>query len=274
MFFDPTVVARYTAEDVRQTHTFHDGEAFVGYVADRREGSPMGLAFVHFEAGVNFDFSWPYDELSVVTEGRLTVRTAEGVISAGPGQILNQPRGVPGTFEIEERLRMVCVHHPTFQEAVGVSVEEFGALSERDEEPDMSASPRGPEHSGGFFDPTIMQVFDSDDLTDWVTVDEGSRAYVGYVADREQGSPMGIAFSRFGRGGVFDLVFPYDEAAVITKGRVTVESAGSSFTVLPGELLYMPANTSAVFRLEEDTEAVGVHHPTFEEAFGHPPHRS
>lgn len=276
MLFDPTAVGRYTFDGADEPDTvFSDDTSSGGYVADQPEGSAMGLAFVGFSEGMNFDFTWPYDELSVVTSGRLTIRTAAGVVSAGPGEILTQPRGVPGRFEIQEEVRMVCVHHPTFKEAMGVSLDEYKDRAARGEEFEAPVPPpRGPEFSGGFFDPTIMQVFNSDDITEWITVDEETGSYVGYVADRAEGSPMGTAFSRFGRGGVFDLSFPYDEASVITKGRVTVESGGGSFTVLPGELLYMPANTSAVFRLEEDTEAVGVHHPTFEEAFGDPPHQT
>lgn len=283
MRFDPAAVARYTFDDANEPDSVFNsgasdsegGTSAGGYVADQPEGSAMGLAFVQFGRGVDFDFAWPYDELSVVTGGRLTVRTAAGVVSAGPGEILNQPRGVPGRFQIQEEVRMVCVHHPTFLEATGIPLDEYGARVARGEEPEAPVPPpRGPGSSGGFFDPTVMQTFNSDDITDWITVDERTGSYVGYVADLAQGSPMGTAFSRFGRGGVFDRSFPYDEAGVITKGRVTVESGGDSFTVLPGELLYMPAHTSAVFRLEEDTEAVGVHYPTFEEAFGHPPHQA
>lgn len=275
MRFDPTVIAKYTAADAGPW-SWRDDERgeFVGYIADREDGAPMGLAFVHFRKGVNFDFTWPYDEVSVVTKGSLSVRTGGRTITAREGEILTQPRGVPGTFEITEDLEMIAVHHPTFAEAQGMTLAEYKARTDAGAEPPAPVpAPREPTGSGGGFDPARMQRFGFGDVPHWSTVDPEQGASVGYLADQAEDWPMGLAFSDFRQGGVQELTFPYDEVAAVTRGAFTVRSRGRAFTVRAGEMLYMPKDVTAVFEIDEDTVAVGMHHPTFQQAFGASPHQ-
>ncbi|WP_310911659.1 cupin domain-containing protein [Lipingzhangella rawalii] len=276
MTFDPNTIATYTSSDVEEWIGSYDEDgSAIGYIADQPEGAPMGLAFVRLRAGMTFDFAWPYDELSIVTKGKLTIRTAGRRVSARAGEILNQPRGVQGTLDIEEDLEMICVHHPTFAAAFGMTLAEYRAASQAGTDPEMPPStPRGPEWAGGFFDPTIMQHFTIADVATWIPVDAEQRAYVGYIADQAEGSPMGIAFSDFRGAGVHELDFLYDEVAAITKGSFTVHSQGRTFRVRAGEMLYMPKGVSATFEIDEDTVAVGMHYPTFEAVMGYPPHQS
>ncbi|WP_017615983.1 hypothetical protein [Nocardiopsis salina] len=276
MGFEPRAVAAYSMDDVG-LWTWEDQEsgAHVGYIADEEEGSRMGLAFVRFRAGVSFDFAWPYDEVSVVTRGSLTVRTGGEVVTAREGEILTQPAGVAGTFEIDEDMEMICVHFPTFARAFGMTLREYKAETDDGREPSNGeVTPRGREWGGGAFDPTRMQVFGPGDVRSWSTVEEEPLSRVGYLADRAEGFPMGMAYSKFARGGVHELSFPYDEVAAVTQGSFTVRSGDRSFRVGPGQMLYMPAGVSAVFEMEEDTVAVGLHHPTFAEAFGQDPHEA
>lgn len=273
MTFDPNVVARYTFEDIGLWSWSDDAEGtHVGYIADEDEGTSMGLAFVRFRAGVVFDFTWPYDEVSVVTRGSLTIRSGGERITARAGEILNQPKGIPGRFEIDEDMEMICVHYPTFAKAYGSTLGEYKRLTDAGEEPPTpTVPPRGPEHAGGLFDPTVMQTFSLADVPRWIEVDP--KAQVGYLADQAEGSPVGLAFSDFRRGSVYEFTFPYDEVAAVTTGRFTVRTQDHSFTVQAGEMLYMPADTSAAFEINEDTICVGIHHPTMQETTGKPPHQ-
>lgn len=274
MTFDPTKIARYTFEDV-QPNTWDDSdpESSGGYIADEGEGVTMGLAFVRLSAGASFDFVWPYDEVSIVTKGTLTIRSQGKLMTAHEGEILNQPKGVPGRFEITEDMEMICVHYPTFARAFGITVYEHTTLAESEATiPEPTVEPRGSEYAGNFFDPTVMQVFTINDMVHWIDVDAEQGSRVAYIADQADGSPFGLAFSDFRAGGVYDLQFPYDEVAAVTKGSFIVRSQGTEFTVHAGELLYMPQNVSAVFDIQQDTVTVGIHYPTFQEAFGEPPH--
>ncbi len=274
MKFDSTITASYAMADVQpKTWDDTDPESAGGYIADEGDGVSMGLAFVQFSTGAGFDFAWPYDEVSIVTKGSLRIRSGGKLLTAHEGEVLTQPKGVPGRFEITEDMEMICVHYPTFARAFGITVHEHNTIAEGGGDvPEPVVQPRGPEHSGGFYDPTKMQVFTVSDLPAWTDVDAEQGARVAYIADQADGSPFGLAFSDFRRGGVHDLVFPYDEVAAITKGTFTVRSQGREFTARAGQMLYMPKDVSATFEIDEDTIAVGVHHPTFQEAFGTSPH--
>jgi ethanolamine utilization protein EutQ (cupin superfamily) len=111
------------------------------------------------------------------------------------------------------------------------------------------------------FDPTAVQRFSVQDVTDWLQVGD-HEAYVGYVADEEEGSVFGLAYLRFRKGVEFDFLWAYDEVAVVTKGSLTVRFGDERVTAHVGESLYMPAGTPGVFDIGEDVEAFCVHYPT------------
>jgi ethanolamine utilization protein EutQ (cupin superfamily) len=113
MTYDPTSIQKFTAHDAPEWLQVGDRPAYVGYIADEAEGSELGLAYIRFGKGVTFEFLWAYDEVFVVTKGRLTLRTGGRTITAGPGEVVNMPAGVSGVFEIEEDMEAFCVHYPT-----------------------------------------------------------------------------------------------------------------------------------------------------------------
>ena len=131
MTFDPTIIASYAIADVQPgTWDDTDPESAGGYIADEGDGVPMGLAFVQFSAGAEFDFVWPYDEVSIVTRGSVSIRSGGELLTAREGEVLTQPRGVPGRFEIAEDMEMICVHYPTFARAFGMRVHEHHTIAE------------------------------------------------------------------------------------------------------------------------------------------------
>jgi quercetin dioxygenase-like cupin family protein len=111
------------------------------------------------------------------------------------------------------------------------------------------------------FDPTEIQRFTTDDPPTWLQVGD-HEAYLGYVADEEEGSAMGLAFIRFRTGVSFEFRWAYDEVAVVTRGSLTVRAGDELITVEPGQFLHMPAGVAGEFDVREDFEAVCVHHPT------------
>jgi quercetin dioxygenase-like cupin family protein len=111
------------------------------------------------------------------------------------------------------------------------------------------------------FDPTKIQLFTNQDPPTWLQVGD-HEAYLGYVADEEEGSALGLAFIRFRKGVSFDFRWAYDEVAVVTRGSLTVRVDGEVITVEQGQLLHMPAGVVGTFDVREDFEAVCVHYPT------------
>jgi ethanolamine utilization protein EutQ (cupin superfamily) len=111
------------------------------------------------------------------------------------------------------------------------------------------------------FDPSRIQAFTPRDPATWLQVGD-HQAYLGYVADEDEGSAMGLAYIRFRAGVRFDFRWAYDEVCVVTRGSLTVRADGEEITVRQGEFLHMPAGVAGAFDVREDFEAVCVHHPT------------
>jgi ethanolamine utilization protein EutQ (cupin superfamily) len=113
MSFEPTAIQKFSVQDVASWLQVGDHEAYVGYIADEEEGSNLGLAYIRFRKGVQFDFLWAYDEVAVVTRGSLTVRFGDDIMTAQVGESLYMPAGVHGAFDIREDMEAFCVHYPT-----------------------------------------------------------------------------------------------------------------------------------------------------------------
>lgn len=111
------------------------------------------------------------------------------------------------------------------------------------------------------FDPTAIQRFSVQDAPDWLQVGD-HEAYVGYIADEDEGSKLGLAYIRFRAGVRFDFLWAYDEVAVVTQGSLTVRYGSTVVTAGVGESLYMPAGVRGTFDIREDVEAFCVHYPT------------
>lgn len=113
MIFRPAHIQKFNADDAPVWLQVGDHEAYVGYIADEEEGSEIGLAYIRFRKGVQFDFLWAYDEVAVVLNGSLTVRIGDEIITAGVGESIYMPAGVHGAFDIREDVEAFCVHYPT-----------------------------------------------------------------------------------------------------------------------------------------------------------------
>lgn len=111
------------------------------------------------------------------------------------------------------------------------------------------------------FEPTAIQRFTVQDVPDWLQVGE-HEAYVGYIADEEEGSKLGLAYIRFRKGVRFDFLWAYDEVAVVTAGSLTVRFGDEVITAGVGESIFMPAGVRGTFDVRDDVEAFCVHYPT------------
>lgn len=111
------------------------------------------------------------------------------------------------------------------------------------------------------FQPTAIQKFGVQDAPEWLQVGD-HQAYIGYIADEEESSNLGLAYIRFREGVRFDFLWAYDEIAVVTRGSLTVRVGDDVRTAEVGESLYMPAGVRGAFDIREDVEAFCVHYPT------------
>ncbi len=113
MIFKPAAIHTFSIQDAPAWLQVGDQPAYVGYIADEEEGSNLGLAYIRFRKGVEFEFRWAYDEVAVVIKGSLTVRLDDETITAGVGEAIYMPAGVRGVFDIREDVEALCVHYPT-----------------------------------------------------------------------------------------------------------------------------------------------------------------
>ena len=80
-------------------------------VIGAKEGSNMGVGYMGWE---NAFFPWTlnYDEVNVVLEGELHVKTASGTTIAKPGEIIFIPKGSTVEFGTPTHVRYVYITYP------------------------------------------------------------------------------------------------------------------------------------------------------------------
>ncbi|RXT44604.1 ethanolamine utilization protein [Bosea sp. Tri-44] len=75
---------------------------FVGNLIDERHGGPITIGFGRYEPGQSLSETMVVDDVMVILEGRLSVETEAGTITAGPGEIVYMPKGEAVTIRSHE----------------------------------------------------------------------------------------------------------------------------------------------------------------------------
>jgi quercetin dioxygenase-like cupin family protein len=77
---------------------------------DETPGAKLGaVGFTCAPKGASSEFEFSYDEVLVVTRGSCTVRSRGNAFTAGVGEVLYLPAGIPGTFHADEDVDLVYV---------------------------------------------------------------------------------------------------------------------------------------------------------------------
>jgi ethanolamine utilization protein EutQ len=100
------------------------------------------------------------------------------------------------------------------------------------------------------------------DVSDWFRPGELEMA-VGDALDASNSAPdgMSVGFARWRAGTANRWVVNYDEALIVLRGRMSVETDQLTVAAGPGEVIYLPAGTELVYWAIEDAEVVYVTHP-------------
>jgi ethanolamine utilization protein EutQ (cupin superfamily) len=97
-----------------------DGEVFAGNVVDQRHGSPITIGFGRYGPDQSIDVTLAVDDVMIILEGRLSVSTQAGTLTAGPGEIVHMPKGEKVTIRSHEQGAVTAyVTYPHWQEALG-----------------------------------------------------------------------------------------------------------------------------------------------------------
>ena len=108
------------ADAVFERSPGQDGEIFAGNVIDQRHGAPVTIGFGRYGPDQSLAETLAVDDVMLVLEGRLSVTSAAGTVTAGPGEIVHMPKGESVTIRSHEQgATTAYVTYPHWQEARG-----------------------------------------------------------------------------------------------------------------------------------------------------------
>ena len=94
------------------------GDVFAGNVVDQRDGGPITIGYGRYGPEQSTDETLAVDDVMIVLEGRLTVSSAGGSMTAGPGEIVYMPKGEKVTIRSHGQGAVTAyVTYPHWQEA-------------------------------------------------------------------------------------------------------------------------------------------------------------
>lgn len=93
---------------------------FAGNVVDQRDGAPITIGYGRYDPDQSIDEDIAVDDVMIVLEGRLSVSSEAGTVTAGPGEIIHMPKGQSVTIRSHEQGAVTAyVTYPHWQEASG-----------------------------------------------------------------------------------------------------------------------------------------------------------
>ena len=97
-----------------------DADIFAGNVVDQRHGVPVTIGYGRYAPNQRLDETLAVDDVMIVLEGRLSVATQAGTVTAGPGEIVHMPKGEKVSIRSHEQGAVTAyVTYPHWQEAKG-----------------------------------------------------------------------------------------------------------------------------------------------------------
>jgi ethanolamine utilization protein EutQ len=95
-------VQHLTIEDVTTWYQAGDRQVFIADVLDSSNSASMSVGFGRYDEGATTEWIVTYDQALIVTKGALTVRTADGVITAKAGEVIFLTEGTQVVYQGEQ----------------------------------------------------------------------------------------------------------------------------------------------------------------------------
>jgi len=94
------------------------GDIFAGNVVDERHGGPVTIGYGRYGPDQTTDEDIAVDDVMIVLDGRISVTSEAGTVTAGPGEIVYMPKGNRVTIRSHEDGALTAyVTYPHWQEA-------------------------------------------------------------------------------------------------------------------------------------------------------------
>jgi ethanolamine utilization protein EutQ (cupin superfamily) len=115
----PMKVRKFAVADaVFERSPGQDGDVFAGNVIDQRHGAPITIGFGRYDPNQSIEETLTVDDVMIVLEGRLSVTSDAGTVTAGPSEIVHMPKGEAVTISSHEEGAVTAyVTYPHWQEA-------------------------------------------------------------------------------------------------------------------------------------------------------------
>lgn len=95
-----------------------DADIFVGNLVDQKSGGPVSIGYGRYAPDQSLTETMAVDDVMIVLEGRITVSTSAGTVTAGAGEIVYMPKGEAVTITTEgEGALTAFVTYPHWEEA-------------------------------------------------------------------------------------------------------------------------------------------------------------
>jgi ethanolamine utilization protein EutQ (cupin superfamily) len=96
-------VRRFTINDASlERSPGQEADIFVGNLVDERHGGPITIGYGRYAPNQSLAERMAVDDVMIVLEGRLSVSTDAGTLTAGPGEIVYMPKGEAVTIRSHE----------------------------------------------------------------------------------------------------------------------------------------------------------------------------
>jgi len=93
-------------------------DVFAANLIDERHGGPITVGYGRYAPGQSLSETLTVDDVMIVLEGRLSVSTDAGTVTAGPGEIVHMPKGQAVTIRSHEEGAVTAyVTYPHWREA-------------------------------------------------------------------------------------------------------------------------------------------------------------
>ncbi len=95
-----------------------EGDAFVGNLVDGRNGAPITVGYGRYGPNLSMDEQIAVDDVMIVLEGKMSVTSDAGTVTAGPGEIIYMPKGESVRMRSHDEGAVTAyVTYPHWQEA-------------------------------------------------------------------------------------------------------------------------------------------------------------
>ncbi|MDB5421794.1 MAG: ethanolamine utilization protein [Brevundimonas sp.] len=97
-----------------------NAHVFTGNLVDERHGGPITIGYGRYAPSQSLGETMAVHDVMVVLEGRLSISTDDGTVTAGPGEIVYMPRGAAVTIRSHEEGAVTAyVTYPHWRTAKG-----------------------------------------------------------------------------------------------------------------------------------------------------------